>query len=74
MNISVLKNNTGIVQNYTIPVTIGIPDRTRTYYLEFRKLSLYPGELRGHTYIYIISKIFIYSTPFLIIFQITSPI
>ncbi len=25
----------------------GVPDRTRTYYLKFRKLALYPDELPG---------------------------
>jgi hypothetical protein len=27
----------------------GVPDRTRTYYLKFRKLALYPDELPGLT-------------------------
>ena len=31
----------------------GAPDRTRTYYLMFRKHTLYPDELRVHSYYYI---------------------
>ena len=29
---------------------VGTPGETRTHYLALRRRTLYPGELRGHTY------------------------
>ena len=48
-----LNNGTKCYKNTVIygEITVfGTPGETRTHYLALRRRTLYPGELRGHTY------------------------
>ena len=46
--------NTVIYSEITV---FGTPGETRTHYLALRRRTLYPGELRGHRFIIVYSKI-----------------